>query len=102
MLLRLQNAPGYGIAHQFVKTQALSATVNEPPGLRVSQHPVARATVTQASPAPRTDIPSYSQAADGLHGSIFVSADAPVYDVPLSVIHRPLQSTTNCQKVLTD
>ncbi len=34
-----------------------------------------------------------------LHESIFVSDDAPVYDVPMQVIHRPLQSFTDEAKV---
>lgn len=36
-----------------------------------------------------------------LHDSIFVSSDAPVYDVPMSVIHRPLPSSTDENKVST-
>lgn len=35
-----------------------------------------------------------------LHDSVFVSADAPVYDVPMRVIHRPLQSYTTEAKVV--
>ena len=34
-----------------------------------------------------------------LHESVFVSEEAPVYDVPMRVIHRPLQSFTDEQKV---
>lgn len=34
-----------------------------------------------------------------LHKSVFVSEDAPVYDVPISVIHRPLQSYIDENKV---
>ena len=34
-----------------------------------------------------------------LHESAFVSDDAPVHDVPMHVIHRPLQSTTDENKV---
>lgn len=34
-----------------------------------------------------------------LHESIFVSENDPVYDVPMSVIHRPLQSFTEEGKV---
>lgn len=34
-----------------------------------------------------------------LHESIFVSGDDPVYDIPMSVIHRPLQSFTEESKV---
>ena len=34
-----------------------------------------------------------------LHESVFVSDDTPVHDVPLHVIHRPLQSTTDENKV---
>ncbi|DBB12044.1 TPA: Sulfiredoxin [Trebouxia sp. C0006] len=36
-----------------------------------------------------------------LHESAFVSDDAPVHDVPMHVIHRPLQSTTDENKVRT-
>lgn len=39
----------------------------------------------------------HSDLAD-LHDSVFVSEDAPVYDVPMRVIHRPLQSFTDEQK----
>ncbi len=34
-----------------------------------------------------------------LHESVFVSDDTPVHDVPMHVIHRPLQSTTDENKV---
>ena len=34
-----------------------------------------------------------------LHESIFVSENDPVYDVPMNVIHRPLQSFTEEGKV---
>ena len=34
-----------------------------------------------------------------LHESIFVSPDAPIHDVPMRVIHRPLQSFTDENKV---
>lgn len=40
-----------------------------------------------------------SDTSNRLHDSIFVSADAPVYDVPMCAIHRPLQSATDNQKV---
>lgn len=40
-----------------------------------------------------------SRQSNPLHESIFVSDDAPVYDVPMNVIHRPLQSTTDENKV---
>ncbi|KAL0027301.1 hypothetical protein WJX77_011394 [Trebouxia sp. C0004] len=36
-----------------------------------------------------------------LHESAFVSDDTPVHDVPIHVIHRPLQSTTDENKVRT-
>ena len=39
------------------------------------------------------------QPSNPLHESIFVSEDAPVYHVPMHVIHRPLQSTTDENKV---
>ena len=42
-----------------------------------------------------------TDASNRLHDSIFVSSDAPVYDVPMSVIHRPLPSSTDEHKVFT-
>ena len=40
-----------------------------------------------------------SASTSDLHHSVFVSPDAPVYDVPKRVIHRPLQSFTDENKV---
>ncbi len=37
-----------------------------------------------------------------LHESVFVSNDTPVHDVPMHIIHRPLQSTTDESKVSRD
>ena len=46
--------------------------------------------------------PGKSSKHNPLHESIFVSDDAPVYEVPMQVIHRPLQSFTNENKVCSD
>ena len=43
--------------------------------------------------------PHGSFSSNPLHESIFVSENDPVYDVPMSVIHRPLQSFTEEGKV---
>lgn len=42
---------------------------------------------------------SQSHSPNPLHESIFVSENDPVYDVPMNVIHRPLQSFTEEGKV---
>ena len=36
---------------------------------------------------------------DDLHASIFVSSDAEVHQVPMSIIHRPLPSVLDQDKV---
>jgi hypothetical protein len=36
---------------------------------------------------------------DGLSGSVFVQDDAPVYEMPVSAINRPLPSTLDNSKV---
>lgn len=54
---------------------------------------------TQGTPDSGTDTLPDPGVSHRLHESIFVSADAPVYDVPMSVIHRPLQSSIDEKKV---
>ena len=54
---------------------------------------------THGTPDSGTDTLADPGVSHRLHDSIFVSADAPVYDVPMSVIHRPLQSSTDEEKV---
>lgn len=36
---------------------------------------------------------------DDLHASIFVSSDAEVHQIPMSIIHRPLSSVLDQDKV---
>ena len=43
--------------------------------------------------------PHGSPSPNPLHESIFVSEKDPVYDIPMNVIHRPLQSFTEEGKV---
>ena len=83
--VRLKDGFGFSTYELCRGVQDSAPRMPKPPGAS-SQDALRREKESQPAPNP-------------LHESVFVSDDAPVYDVPMHVIHRPLQSTTDENKV---